>query len=80
MGIVAPLNGSDFSLEEMQKIVGGHIEIVQTKYDDHIMVINEEGKLEAEPVVNRMATKLYKFNEHDVIVGDVLVCRSSMVR
>ena len=41
---VAPANGSEFRLEEMQKMVGGIIEIVY--FDDNtVMVINEEGKL-----------------------------------
>ncbi|UVV58215.1 DUF3846 domain-containing protein [Bacteroides thetaiotaomicron] len=41
---MAPANGSEFRLEEMQKMVGGIIEIVY--FDDNtVMVINEEGKL-----------------------------------
>ncbi len=41
---VSPRNGRDFSLDELSKIVQGHIEVVYTK-DTRIMVINEEGKL-----------------------------------
>jgi hypothetical protein len=75
----APANGTDFQLEELQKIVGGYIEIVSL-LDNEIMVINEEGKLTDLPV-NENATELYNEVDgfYDYIVGDVLVCDSSMV-
>ncbi len=41
---VSPVNGNDFSLEEVQKIVGGYIEVVGLS-DGNILVLNEEGKL-----------------------------------
>ncbi len=41
---VKPANGTDFKLDELRRIVGGHIEIIPTK-DQHIMALNEEGKL-----------------------------------
>lgn len=41
---IQPQNNRDFKLEELQKIVGGHIEILPLR-DGRIMVINEEGKL-----------------------------------
>lgn len=34
------------TLENLQKIVGGYIEIVPNRYTDAIMYCNEEGKLE----------------------------------
>lgn len=75
----APSNGTDFQLEELQKIVGGYIEIVGL-FDNEIMVINEEGKLSDLPI-NENATELYNEVDgfYDYIVGDVLVCDSSMV-
>lgn len=39
-----PANGSDFTLEEMQAIVGGYIELVELD-GSTTMVVNEEGKL-----------------------------------
>ena len=76
---VKPNNGTDFSLEELQEIVGGYIEIVGLM-DNEIMVINEEGKLIDLPF-NENATQLYQEVDgfYDYIAGDVLVCDSSMV-
>lgn len=74
-----PANGTDFQLEELQKIVGGYIEIVSL-LDNEIMVINEEGKL-ADLPVNEKATEFYieANGFDDYIVGDVLVCDNNMV-
>jgi hypothetical protein len=76
---VKPNNGTDFSLEELQEIVGGYIEIVSLM-DDEIMVINEEGKLIDLPF-NETATQMYQEVDgfYDYIAGDVLVCDSNMV-
>ena len=54
---VQPRNGIDFSLEELQKIVGGYIEIVKVS-NRQIMVVDNEGKLKGKPV-NLMASFLY---------------------
>ena len=53
---VSPKNGSDFSLEEMQGIVGGYIQMLYLD-NGELMVVNEEGKLDiswdyaVEPVI-----------------------------
>lgn len=77
---VNPKNGTDFSLEELQGFVGGHIEIVRLGHGE-IMVVNEEGKLQNLPV-NETATIFYRFKRgiNDNIVGTVLVCHTSMVK
>ena len=72
--------GDCLSLEEMQKIVEGHIETVPTvmstgwskeKDVGLTLIINEEGKLLGMPV-NRLATDMaYLFN--DVIVGNAIL-------
>ena len=86
---IKPKNGKTFTLEEMQKAVGGYIEILHLA-DGRIMVLNEEGKLNGLET-NITATGIlaevgsYVFGRHlkhaDVIyafggnlVGDVLVC------
>lgn len=69
-----PDNGTDFSLEELQGIVGGYIQIVQCP-DDMIMVVNEEGLLLNLPV-NPVASLFAR----QYIVGDVLYCRKDQVR
>lgn len=75
---VKPNNGRDFSLEELQKFVGGYIEIVYL--DDSLMVVNEEGKLMGLEL-NRAATNLYRhyIGVDDHIVGDALVCRQGEI-
>jgi hypothetical protein len=76
---IEPKNGTDFSLEELNNIVGGYIEILPLG-DDRIMVVNEEGKLNRLPV-NMKATYIVNgIGYKDTIVGNVLVCHSSMVK
>ena len=68
-----PANGKQYTLEELQKAIGGgYIEIVRTR-DNRLMVIDEEGKLKGFPV-NPVATAMYRYGPEDPIVGDVLVC------
>jgi hypothetical protein len=75
---VIPNNKKDFQLDELQKYVGGFIEVVRTK-GNKIMVINEEGKINDLPI-NQKASQLYQYNEFDFIVGDVLICQSNEIR
>lgn len=76
---IEPKNGTDFSLEELQTIVGGHIEIVQLG-DERIMVVNEEGKLNRLPVNVKATFIVNGLGYKDTIVGNVLVCHTSMVK
>lgn len=81
---VAPARGRTFSLQELQRYVGGYIEI-QALSDGRMMVLNEEGKLRGFEL-NRKATALYRVNVKigeleilreeypDDVVGDVLIC------
>jgi hypothetical protein len=75
---VFPKNKTDFQLTELQKIVGGLIEIIKTK-DGKTMVINEEGKINDLPI-NQKASELYQYNKFDFIAGDVLICQSNEIR
>lgn len=77
---VSPANGSDFRLEEMQRMVGGIIEIVYFE-DNTVMVINEEGKLLGLPL-NMDATVIFRAHypdSNDYIVGDALVCSEKQI-
>jgi hypothetical protein len=65
---------SNFGVSNLQKIVGGYIEMVQTKFPGIHMYCNEEGKLRQLPI-NRLATYLLPEHSDDVIVGDVVVLR-----
>ena len=73
---VKPRYGKKFKLEELQKFVGGYIELV-TLADRRQMFVNEDGKYKADLERNAAATKL--FHEaggmpNDQIVGNAIVC------
>lgn len=78
---VSPLNGTDFSVEEIHNLINGFFELVHCK-DGILMLVDEEGKLK-ELEYNFEATLyakehcVYPFN--DFIVGDVLICRNDEV-
>ena len=65
----------DIELEEMQKLVGGLIEIATLENGD-TLVFDEEGKLKEKPI-NEEATILYRNNfiTDDFIVGDVIIVK-----
>lgn len=71
---VKPKNGKDFSLKELQSIVGGYIEIVYLK-DGNILVINDEGAINGS-CINLKASKIYG----SYLFGDVLHCKSKEVK
>lgn len=77
---VEPKNKKFFKLEELQKIVGGYIEIVELN-NGEIIVLNENGKVDNLPY-NDEATKIYKenINTSDFIVGDILICKAREVK
>lgn len=73
-GSMEPLvpKGKRVSLQEMQNVVGGLIEMVNLS--DKVMILNEEGKIFGLPL-NHKATVLFQ-RDHghgDVIVGDVIL-------
>tara|TARA_R100001463_G_scaffold56773_2_gene108907 strand:- start:1531 stop:1800 length:270 start_codon:yes stop_codon:yes gene_type:complete len=74
---VKPNNSKTFSLKELQEYVDGYIQIVKTR-DDRIMIMNEEGKNNNLPY-NEIATSLYIYGKHDVVVGDVLVMDKELI-
>lgn len=54
-------------LENLQKIVGGYIEVVPIDDKCNVLICNEEGKLQNQHLVN------FKM-PYDTIVGDVIIC------
>lgn len=74
--------GKTYSLEELQKFVGGYIEIVRLAYGKLCMVVNEEGKTNHLPI-NPIATRLFNVltwsSPYDYIVGNVLICGSDEI-
>ena len=76
---IAPSTSNKFTLTELQKYVGGYIQVIPLQ-DDLVMVINEEGKLLGLPR-NDKATELANFhsNYNDYIVGNVVICKSELI-
>lgn len=80
---MVPANGTDFDLDELQKAVGGLIEIINLRGDERILVINEEGKfmsLDENVKATALAHEFKAIFPNDIIVGDVVVCHTDMVK
>ena len=83
--IIQPKNKHDFKLEELYTLL--NCETIEVVYScalaepqsnhDHILIIDEEGKLKHRPK-NELATKWYS-QESDFIVGDAILCHTSML-
>lgn len=70
-----PNDSEQFTLEELQSIVDGYVEIVYIEGTEYIMIVNEDGKCRnMKP--NRIASIIYGY---DNIVGDVLICHTKQV-
>ena len=78
---VAPANLNNYSLEELQGLVEGKIEIV-TLTANTIMVVNEEckGVLPKNVKATVMAKALGAIFPEDYIAGNALLCASNMVK
>mgnify|MGYP001303404410 CR=1 FL=1 len=77
---VDPKNGTDFKLKELYKLLNcDHIEIVETKFNDIIIVLDENGKLLGKPK-NTIATFMYKYGSSDPIVGAALICNRNQIQ
>lgn len=67
-----PENSNVFTLEELQKAVGGYIELVSITTGEHagkLMVVDEEGKLKTDAQLNEEASRI----AGKVIVGQVII-------
>ena len=75
-----PNNGTDFSLEELQAIVGGYIEVVSL-HDGRLIVCDEQGKQKGKDI-NHTATDLFRLTLliNDFLVGDILVCGTNEIK
>lgn len=71
---VMPANNTDFKLREVQKLVGGYVEVVYLR-DGRIMLVDEEGLLKGAPL-NRAASRM----AGRPIVGNVVVMPNDMFR
>jgi hypothetical protein len=66
-----PPNGVHWNVNELQILVGGYVEVVNT-HDGRYLVLDEEGKLKRKPL-NIAATRMYQYGRRDVIAGDVVL-------
>jgi Domain of unknown function (DUF3846) len=71
---IAPHAGPAFTLQELQQIVGGYIEMLWAP-DGRCLFLNEDGK-RLELPINDAATLLMRrrLTPGDYIVGDVILC------
>ncbi|MBL0310155.1 MAG: DUF3846 domain-containing protein [Bacteroidetes bacterium] len=81
---IKPANGRYFTLEEMQRAVGGRIEIIpldRDGLDDRVLVVDEEGKLISLPL-NVLATLewIRYYGETDFVAGDAIICHPELIR
>jgi len=72
---VAPANGREFTLPELQAVVGGYIEAVYLR-DGRILFCNEDGKRDRLPTnvgATVIARNIGFLPDDDHIVGDVII-------
>lgn len=72
--VIHPANGKKFTLEEMQKFVGGYFELIATMRDGRRLFMNEDGKQLRLPE-NKQATQLFQTLRPiaDTIVGNAVL-------
>ena len=71
---VSPINENNFSLKEMQEIVGGYITLVNLK-DGFVLVVNEDG-IHQGLSFNKKASKIAGIS----LVGDVLHTHIKLIK
>lgn len=78
---IAPANGKKFKLDELQKLVGGYLEMLCPVATGAYLLGDEEGKLKHKPI-NFNATSLYQEMTNivdDPVVGDcILIAKGHM--
>ena len=81
---IKPNNDKDFKLDELYKYLQCSLVDVISLNQDDIMVVDDEGKLKANNVVNVNATMLAQENQAitswDYIAGNAIVCNRKMIR
>lgn len=75
---VEPANKTDYTLDELKRIVGGHIEVINL--EKRYLVVNEDGKILRLPY-NTLATNWYltACGGSDFICGDALLCEKEHI-
>tara|TARA_R110000822_G_scaffold175101_1_gene314802 strand:+ start:125 stop:412 length:288 start_codon:yes stop_codon:yes gene_type:complete len=68
-----PANGKEFTLDEMQKAVGGYIELVYLP-NNEVLVVDEEGMIKEKLFNKKISEMIMK-----PIVGNVILCKRSQI-
>lgn len=69
---IKPMNGSDYSLQELQHYVGGNIETIELGADK-LLIVDEEGKIKNK-LPNRIASGwLIARGIQDWVAGDAVL-------
>lgn len=85
---VAPKNGTDFSIEELQAIVSGYVEVIYLP-DGRLILCDEDGRAKNKPYNHKATEEMhkalggklgaYRLGWYFGIVGDVLVCNENQI-
>ena len=78
---IAPNDGKEFELNEVQKAVEGMIEVVWLN-DSWIMIVDEEGKYDGKQpnlLATIIAHQQRAISAWDCIVGPVIICPEKML-
>lgn len=78
-GTTQNLPDGELSLEFMQSVVGGYIEIAHIG-NDMLLVCNEEGKLIGLPFNTAATVFCAAHGFNDTIVGNVIICDKNKIR
>lgn len=78
---ITPANGKSFTLQECYKAIGCEmIQVVRLK-KNQILIVDEEGLLKGNPIVNTEATRLAReAGTAEGIVGNAIMCPSKMLK
>lgn len=85
MQCVEPANKSDYTRDELQRIVGGNIEIIDLgkRYLVVNLVVDEDGTCRVSSLrYNKIATNWMHLGigGYDIIVGDALLCEKEHIK
>lgn len=75
---IEPANGRIFTLEELQHVVDGYIQIVPITAGEHsgrLLICDEEGLIKPNPILNKEASKI----AGQRIVGQVIIISKEQI-
>ena len=84
---ITPKDGKEFSLPEMQRYVGGYIQVINPPgLPDSYIIANEEGKFDPKNRKNVIASELWQAGcdpdsarASDDVVGDVMLIQQGQI-